>query len=339
MGMKPGVPDPRGVHRVARHLRRFRPAVVQTWMDHSNLIGGLATRIASPAHVVWGIHHSNHVPGLTKRMTQMTVSACAMLSHRIPSKIVCCSEYARTLYARRGFADERVVVIPNGFDTNAFRPDPEARAAIRREIGLDDSVPLVGLIGRYNPFKDHATFLRAAALLKSRLPAVQFLLCGADVDAGNAELMRQINEQGLVNSSHLLGPRRDVPRIFAAIDVLASSSVSEAFPLVLGEAMACGVPCAATDVGDSALIVGGTGRIVPPSDPAALAGAVAELLNLPAADRARLVRAGRERIQEKFDLGAITRRYEALYVDLVSNGRPVNGRSSRVVARASMNVS
>jgi glycosyltransferase involved in cell wall biosynthesis len=323
MGMKPGIPDPRGVVRLARHLRRERPAVVQTWMDHSNLIGGVAARIASSAPVVWGVHHSNHVAGLTKRSTLMTVSACAMMSGRVPAKIVYCSEHARTLYGRRGFAADKAIVIPNGFDTSRFRADATARTDIRRELGLSADATLVGLVARYDPLKDHATFLRAAALLLKVRPDVHFLLCGANVDARNAALMTLLHELGLTSQCHLLGPRRDVPRIHAALDVLASSSISEAFPLTVGEAMSSAVPCVATDVGDSALMVGPTGRIVPPSNPAALAAALAEVLALDAESRTKLGQAGRDRVCELFDLGAVTRRYESLYQQLVQTRRGI----------------
>jgi glycosyltransferase involved in cell wall biosynthesis len=316
-GMHPGVPDPRGVVRLAAHLRRLRPDIVQTWMDHSNLIGSLAARLAPHAQVVWGIHHSHHVPGVAKRMTLMTVRCCAMLSHRLPSAVVFCSEHARLRYGALGFAEEKSVVIPNGFDTSRFRPDPEARQAIRREIGIDLDTPLIGLIARYDPCKDHANFLRAAAALLAQRPEARFLLCGLHVDRQNAALVSLLTSLGISDRCHLLGPRHDVAQIYAALDITASSSISEAFPLALGESMACGVPCVATDVGDSALIVGETGRIVPPRDPQALASAWNDMLAMSPATRRHLGQAARARVREMFDLGAVTRRYEALYTQLV----------------------
>ena len=318
MGMRPGMPDPRGIAKLAAYLRRERPRVVQTWMDHSNLIGGLATRISTRARLIWGVHHSLHVPGLAKRSTLMTVSACAMLSHRLPDRVVCCSEHSRALYVRNGFSPTRTEVIPNGFDTEVFRPDPAARLRIRREIGVDPDATLIGLVARFDPVKDHANFLRAAAILARRLPQARFLLCGDKVDGQNASLTEQLDALGIADRCHLLGPRSDVNRIHAALDVATSSSVSEAFPLAIGEAMSCGVPCVATDVGDSARIVGPTGRIVPPRDPLALAEAWLDILTLNLNDRRRLGLAARRRIRELFDLGAITQRYEALYDRLLS---------------------
>jgi glycosyltransferase involved in cell wall biosynthesis len=318
MGMRPGVPDPRGFVRLIAHLRRERPAVVQTWMDHSNLIGGVAARMACRARVVWGIHHSDHVRGVAKRSTLITVWACARLSNRVPARIVCCSEHSCRLYWARGFAADRLAEIPNGFDTGAFRPDPAARLAVRAELAIDPDAPLVGLVARYDPLKDHDTFFHAAAMLVRARPDVRFLLCGNRVDKDNPALVAQVRALGLAGHCRLLGMRRDAARIHAALDVATSSSISEAFPLAVGEAMACGVPCAVTDVGDSARIVGPTGRVVPPRDPAALAGAWADLLGMGVAARAELGAAARQRVRELFDLGAVTRRYEDLYEELAA---------------------
>jgi glycosyltransferase involved in cell wall biosynthesis len=318
MGMKPGTPDPRALFRLRRHLRKLRPALVQTWMDHSNLIGGLASRMAFVPKVVWGIHHSNHVAELTKRTTKITVRACALFSKRIPTKIVCCSEHARTLYTENGFAADRFTVIPNGFDTAHFRPDSSARVSIRQELKIEPNTPLVGLVARFDPVKDHPTFLRAAAAAALNThPDTHFLLCGHNVDANNTTLTSLVNDLGIANRVHLLGPRHDIPRINAALDVATSASISEAFPLAVGEAMACGTPCVATDVGDSSLIIGPTGRIVPPSDPAALATAIADLLAADPATRKRLAHDARARVCDLFALDAVTKRYESLYEHLV----------------------
>jgi len=324
MGMRPGVPDPRGVARLARHLRRVKPHVIQSWMDHSNLFTALANRCSVRAPLAWGIHHSDHIPGVAKRSTLITVAACAKLSRRLTRKIVYCSEHSRRAYEKKGFEPLRGVVIPNGFDLSRFGPDAGARAALRCEIGVPADAPLVGLVARYDPFKDHATFFKAAALLARKNPHVHFLLCGNRVDDDNRELALLASDPALAGRCHLLGRRGDAHRVHAALDVLASSSISEAFPLAIGEAMACGVPCAVTDVGDSALLVGPTGKVVPPRDPAALAAAIESLLAMPRAEREALGLAARARVRERFALDAVTRRYEDLY-ELLAGLSPASG--------------
>jgi glycosyltransferase involved in cell wall biosynthesis len=253
-----------------------------------------------------------------------------MLSGRVPARIVCCSETAKEMYAAGGFAKEKIIVIPNGFDTDRFRPDSEAARDVRMEIGVAPDTTLIGFVARYDPLKDHATFLRAAGLLHKEFPGVHFLLCGDKVDDRNAGLIERINALNLSGVCHLLGPRRDVPRIFAALDIATSSSISEAFPLAVGEAMSCGVPCVATDVGDSALMIGSTGKIVPPSNPAALAAGWKALLSLDGGARAGLGAASRRRVREMFDLDAVTRRYEILYDQLGPAGAPAAQPATRV---------
>ena len=321
MGFRPGVPSPRACARLALHLRRARPQVVQTWMDHSNLIAGVAARAATRARVVWGVHHADHGAGVSKRATRLAVAACARLSSRVPARVVCCSDQSRVEYLRRGFSFSNLEVIPNGFDTTVFHPDPAARFALRRELNLDPDAPLVGLAARFDPVKDHATFLKAAARLARWLPEARFLLCGDRVDARNTTLTTLIDELGLTGRCRLLGARRDMPRVLAALDVSASSSVSEAFPLVVGESMACGVPCVGTAVGDTATMIGPAGRVVPPRDPDALARAWLDVLDLNPGERRRLGLAARERVRSLYDLTAVTRRYESLYARLVSSQR------------------
>jgi glycosyltransferase involved in cell wall biosynthesis len=212
-------------------------------------------------------------------------------------------------------------VITNGFDTDVFRPDPEARLGVRRELGLRPDTPLIGLAARFDPQKDHRNFLDAAALVKGADERVQFLMCGNGIDGRNAALTTTIESLGLRGRCHLLGPRRDMPRIFASLDLACSSSAfGEALPMTLCEAMACGVPCVTTDIGDSARVVDATGRVVPPRDPRALALACRELLDLAPQARAQLGLAARRHIQRHYDLTTVARCYEDLYEGL-SGGR------------------
>jgi len=207
-----------------------------------------------------------------------------------------------------------MLVIPNGSDLSTFKPALEARRSVRRELGLREGIPLVGLVARFDLPKDHRTFVRAAALLHDRVPEANFVLCGDGITWENPQLTEWIDAAGIRSCCHLLGRRLDVPRLTAALDVASSSSAySEAWPLVVGEAMACGVPCVVTDIGDSALIVGDTGRVVPPKDPEALAEAWYELLAVGPDVRARLGVAARRRIEERFSLTSAIAKYEELY--------------------------
>jgi glycosyltransferase involved in cell wall biosynthesis len=275
LDMRRGVPNPIALMHLIRRLRDLRPDVVHTWMYHADLMGGVAARLAGVPAVAWAIRHSNLAPAVNKSQTLAVVRANAFLSHRVPDRILCCSDAARNIHVALGYAPEKLVVVPNGFDLAHFKPDPNARLSVRAELGLSLETRLVGLIGRWHPQKNHVGFLSAAAAVHLRRPDVHFLLVGQGVDAANQIIQRTLAANSLTPATHLLGQRDDIPRIMAALDVLASSSYGEAFPNVLGEAMASGAPCAVTDVGDSAYIVGDTGRVVSSGDMEGLAHATA----------------------------------------------------------------
>ena len=320
IGMAPGLPDPLGFFRLVRRLRRIKPDVVHTWLYHADLLGGLAARLAGIPAIGWCIRNSNLDKDQTRLATRLVVRLCASLSSRVPAKILSCSEEARRIHVALGYAAEKMQVVPNGFDLARFKPDDAARSAVRAELGIADSTPLVGLIGRFDPQKNHAGFFAAANALQRRMPDAHFVLAGRGIEKDNAALMQSIDKAGVLVNTHLLGLRDDVPRLMAALDVLASSSsYGEAFPNVLGEAMACGVPCVVTDVGDSAYIVGDTGRVVAAGDMAAFAAALEDLLTLPLAEKAALGERARARVAEHFRIETVTRQYEDFYECLLAN--------------------
>jgi glycosyltransferase involved in cell wall biosynthesis len=308
-----------GFGRLWSLLRRLRPDLVHTWMYHADLIGGTLARLATAAPVIWALHNSSLDPAQTRFATRLTARFNALLSYLVPARIVSCSRVAMAIHRRLGYAAGRFALIPNGFDIDAFRPDPDQRAAVRAELGIPAAAPLVGAFGRFHPQKDHRNLCRAAARVATRRPDVHWLLAGADITPANARLAGWISETDVPERFHLLGERDDMPRLTAALDLLVvASSFGEAFPLVIGEAMACAVPAVATDVGDVGLMIGDTGRVVPPRDPAALAAAVLGLLDLDADALAALGAAARARISAEFALPAVAARYEALYDEVLA---------------------
>lgn len=318
MGMQPGLPSPITFLRLVRQIRRVKPDVVHTWLYHADLLGGLAARLAGVSAIGWCIRNSNLDKDKTRFSTRAVVGLCARLSTWVPSKILSCSEEARQVHVTLGYAAEKMRVVPNGFDLARFKPDDDARSAVRAELGLAASTPLVGLIARFDPQKNHAGFFEAASMLHQQMPHVHFVLAGHGIERNNAVLMQAINKAGVLANTHLLGLRDDVPRLMAALDVLvSSSSYGEAFPNVLGEAMACGVPCAVTDVGDSADIVGDTGRVVASGDMINLAAALAELLALPPPQKTALGERARARVADHFEIGKVVSQYESFYEQLL----------------------
>jgi len=322
MGMNRHAPSPLAVAALARRLRETKTDLVHTWMYHADLLGSIAARLAGVRTIAWCIHNTNLDRDKSKRATRLVARLNATVSRWLPTGILCCADAARDVHVRRGYSGDKMEVIPNGFDLSRFRPDSEARHAVRNELNLAVDTPLVGVVGRHDPQKNHAGFLAAAGLLLRSRPGVHFVLVGTGIDAGNGELVAAAHRAGVFDVCHWLGQRDDIPRLMASLDVLASSSFSEAFPNVLGEAMACGIPCAVTDVGDSATIVGDTGRIVRSGDMPALAVAFDELLALDPEQRAAIGGRARLRVEEHFEIGQVVRRYEDYYERLAQAARP-----------------
>lgn len=299
---------------LVRLLRRERPAIVQTWMYHGDLIGSLAARSAGVKMIAWSLHNLMLDP--RARGTRWSRDACARLSRRLPRVILSCSEATAAYHIAAGYDASKVQVIPNGFDTDRFHPDAPAREALRRELDLPPDAPVVLHLGRLDPLKNHAGLLRAAAQVVARRPEVCFVMAGNGVTPQTASLAGLRRELGLESQVRMIGPRSDVPALLAGADLLLQTSMSEAFPMALGEAMSCGVPCVATDVGDSALILGTAGAVVPPGDDAAAADAVLRLLALTPPEREALGWRARQQVLDRFDIRLITRRYEAVYLNM-----------------------
>ena len=308
--------DPRALVDLAR-LRRLlqsrRPLVVQTWLYHADLAGGLAAgRTGVP--VIWNLRQTDVGRGVHKLNTVVVIRMCALLSRVLPDCIVCGSSSALTVHGRMGFDTRRMVVIRNGVDTRIFRPRSGGREELRQELGIGDDALLVGRVGRFHPQKDYPGFIEVARLVAAEDPRAVFVLAGDGVTWTNQNLVRAIKRHGLESRMHLLGQRIDMPRIMAGLDLLVSSSIfGEGFPNVIAEGMSCGVPCIATGVGDSEELVSDDGRIAAPGDYEGLARASIRLLSLKAEDRARTGLRDRDRIVKHFEIGAMVDSYEALY--------------------------
>jgi glycosyltransferase involved in cell wall biosynthesis len=308
------IPNLAGAIRLTKAVRHLNPDVLHGWMYHGNL----ACSFAAATHmrkipVLWSVHNLTEDIRSVKWSTAAAIWAGGRLS-ALPEAITSPSRRTLENHVRRlGYHRARWEVIPNGFDTDRFKPSSAAGEKVRSQLGIPGHVPVIGLFGRYAPVKDHTNFLEAAARLRRAIPEARFILAGRGVDTANQELQRVVNSLGLENSALLLGERQDVPELMNALDVLALSSYSECFPMVIGEAMACGVPCVTTGVGDADVLIGDTGSLVPPRDPVALADAIRALIELPPSVLASLGEQARQRIIKHFSLREIARRFENLY--------------------------
>lgn len=314
--MRRGFPNPLGMWRLFLLLHKQRPRILQTWLYHADLLGSIMGMVVGIPIIAWNIRCADmdmaHYPLLSRLVRRVLVKLST-----VPDAVVVNSESGKKFHEDLGYYPRMWKVIPNGIDLDRFRPNLSARGKLRDKLGLSNKDILIGMIARFDPAKDHRNFLLAARSLLTPYPEIHFVLVGHYVDRENPVLTDLIETLGLGENVHLLGERMNVPMVMPGLDIVTSSSAfGEGFPNVIAEAMACGVPCVVTNVGDSAWIVESTGRVVPPRDPDALEKAWRELIEMGEESRHKLGLSARQRIQEKFDLKDIVVKYEECYRDL-----------------------
>lgn len=306
----------RGLRKLTKLLSDRKIDAVQCWMYHANLLGSLAALIARPKSINWGIRHTDLKPQETPWGTRLVAKLGAYLSSFSPSSIICCAEAAREIHNGYGYNQDKMIVIPNGYDLERLKPDPSSGKRFKEKQKLNCEIPLIGFAARLNPQKDHHNLLEAVGKLRAKGINVCCLLAGTGLEANSSPLVHQIEKLGLEKEIKLLGPVDDIPAFMNALDIhVMSSSFGEAFPNVLAEAMACGTPCVATDVGDASLIVGQTGTVVAPEDPAKLAEGIASLLTIrDTPEWEQLKQLARNRIVENFSIEQFCQKhYEAWF--------------------------
>lgn len=302
-------------------IRSFDPAVIQGWMYHGNLAGLVGRWLAaSRAALAWNIRQTLYDLATEKRMTAAVIRAGAMLSRR-PAAIIYNSTTSAGQHEQLGYEPRSRLLIPNGFDCEAFAPDAQARARTRTALGFRENDVVISLVTRFHPMKGHPTFVAAAVQVGSAYPQARFVIVGRGVGSVEAGVIDALERAGLRNRSIVLEERHDISDLFNATDIACSSSAwGEGFSNAIGEAMACGVPCVVTDIGDSAAIVADTGIAVAARDPDALASAIGTLIAAGPERRRAMGEAARERVRQHFSLAAVVAQYDSLYETLAQNG-------------------
>ena len=312
LNMVPGRISVSAIRRLVALLKSTRPEVLQTWLFHADLVGTVAGRLAGVPAIYWNVRCAELDPQDHSRSLFWVLRTLAWWSPSVTGVVVN-SEAGRRVSESLGYHPRRWVMIRNGFELDRFAPSEDARASVRAELRIAPDRRLVGLIARWHPMKDHATFLRAAGILRRTRGDVEFVLAGRQVSASNPAVQALIEANGLAGTVHALGERHDIVRVTASLDVATCSSYSEAFPNAVGEAMACAVPCVATDVGDCMEVIGDTGLGVPSRDAEALAAAIGRMLDLPNAEWRDRGRRARERVISRYDICDVAAEYARLY--------------------------
>lgn len=308
---------PKAVLQLASRIRRFQPDVIQSWMYMADFFGGIASHLATPSTpMIWTIRHSTLDPAIDSRALRGCAAGCARLSRRVPAKIVLNSHAAVPIHTAAGYDESKMQVIPNGFDVTRFSPNPLLRLETRKRLGIAADTPVVGRVARFHANKDHVTFLKAAQIVLTQRPDVRFLVCGEPQTISSEQVQQDINSLGLADAVQLVELQSDIVPLNCSFDIATCSSITEAFPNVIGEAMSCSVPCVSTDVGDAAQIIGDTGRVVPAQTPQRFADALLEILNLPEGNRQQLGSSARRRVINNFELAHSTGMFLDLWREL-----------------------
>ena len=299
-------------------IRNLRPMLVQTWMYHADLIGGIAARLAGQKNIIWGIRHTGFSKG-SSRITVLVMRLCALLSRWVPRYIICVAEASREAHIRYGYDKTKMAVIPNGLDIPFPENNEEKRKKVRLQFGIAATDILIGIVGRFHPDKDHATFIQAAELLLAKHHNVRFLMVGRGLDQCNHELMQMFSNSAVASHFILLGERDDVPNCLNIMDVFCLSSRFEGFPNVVAEAMAMGLPCVVTKAGDAAYVVGEHGSVVEVGKPIELSNAIEYFIIKGEAYRRVVGTAARQRVCEHFSVKRMREQYQEIYNKLTQN--------------------
>lgn len=316
LGMNSLIKGPAVFFKLRKLLKSLHPDIVHTWMYHADLLGGLAARSAGFRNLIWCIRSTDISKGGSK-ITLLIRKLCAWLSGSLPRVIVCAAEASRQVHEAVGYDPDKMQVIPNGFELDKLTRLSDKN--VRDELGINQNDKVVISVGRFNQVKDHKTFIEAAGKVAALHNNVRFILVGRDLERSNSHVMAMIEATGYANNFYLLGERNDVPSCLKASDVFCLHSVTEGFPNVLGEAMALGLPCVTTDVGDAAYLLNNLEWVVPSASPDKLADKLSALLALPIAQRKVLGEAAATRIRENFTMDVISQRYYGLYKSLITS--------------------
>lgn len=298
-------------------LNLIKPDILQTWLIIGDFLGGVCGRLAGIKNIVWNIHHSKLNLNTTKLRNIIFIKLLAKLSHIIPKYIIVVSKNGIKNCKVLGYCKKKLYFIPNGYELSIFKSNKKLKLDFKKKFKIKKKIPLIGTVSRYDPIKDHTTFLNALSLIK--LKKVEFLcfLVGSNLDYKNQKLVEKIKELNLTNNIKLLGVKKNIPEIMNALDIHILTSISEAFPNVIVEAMACKTPCIATNVGDCSFIIGKSGWIIPPQNSSKLASTIKVAISEIGKKKWNIrCDQGRERIIKNFDISKMIKSFNKLWTQM-----------------------
>ncbi len=297
-----------------KDCREFSPDILQGWMYHGNILAWVAS-LFTQAKLIFGVRVALYDFNFERFSTRVIIRLGALLS-KAANKIIYVSQIAKDHHEAIGYQSANSCVLANGFELNKFQPNDDYRRQYRLLMNIDDQDLLIGYFARFHKMKGHFDLIEAFSQVHHQFPKTKLALAGFHVDESNLELRAKLNQLKLNKHVLLLGDLSNPERILPALDIFVSPSHQEGFPNVVGEAMACQIPCVVTDVGDSAICVGDTGVVVPAMNPKLLAQGICQMINNP--NRTMLKVKARQRIETEFSLSDIVKKYEKIYTSTIT---------------------
>jgi len=307
-----------GLIRLFRVIKQSKADIVQTWMYHADLLGGLLAKFAGCNKIIWGIR-GPYSQKRTSLSTKITVKLCALLSYWLPKKIISNSYFAKKAHIRIGYNKKIFNVIDNGYSNITKSDDNNQKVDLIKKFNLKNNNPILAMVARFDPHKDHENMIAALSILSKKNIQFTFLFIGSGMVASNKALSSLIDKYNVNSMVKLMGRHDDIFDVMSLIDIHVLSSAAESFPNVLAEAMLVGTPCVATDVGDVKRIIGETGWIVPAGNPEMLANkievAISETQNTINWENRKIE--CKDRIENLFSIEFMTSSFQNLWVELI----------------------
>lgn len=328
LNMQPGKFSFKALFKLIKIIRIEEAEIVQTWLYHSDFFGSIAARLAGVRNLVWNIRHSNFNKDNTKKSLKILVKILAGLSYFLPKKIIICSKKSIKIHKEFGYDEKKIVYVANGYDLNEFKPNPIQKFNFRKKYNFKNNLPIFGNVARYHPQKDHKNLLEALHFLKRDKFFFKCILVGHRINKKNKILNNLVKKLKLENEIIFLGQQKNINQIMNGIDIhILSSKYGEAFPNVVGEAMASGTPCVVTDVGDSSLIIDKTGWVVQPNNPKKLASSLKLSISYINTNRwLGICKSARKRIYNKFSIKNMIKNYIQVWKEISMKNRNFNSK-------------
>jgi glycosyltransferase involved in cell wall biosynthesis len=319
LGWRSNTFPPLGFLHLVRRIRKLKPNILQTWMYHADFVGALVALVSPGLRLIWNVRGTGVDRYDLPWRTRLLIRVNAWLS-RIPNAVVFNSRRGHSAHRQLGYHMKSSEVIVNGIQGDRFIFDIEAGQRIRQELNLPGHVLLLGTVGRYHPVKGFDLLIQAFSMVAKDHSEIHLVMIGKDLVPQNNELALLIDQEGLIDRVKFVGVQSNLNGWYSAMDAFVLSSLSEGFPNVVVEAMACQTPCIVTDVGDSAEIVGQLGMITNPGDVVSLAKAIRSIIALSPQERTVRGTSSRQRVLELFSFDVMVDRYENLYLEVTQAG-------------------